>query len=286
MVYRLAKRAELSGRRFGKWEVLGRDKAAKRTKWLCRCSCGSEKSIFACSLTSGRSTMCRSCAATGKKVVEMSGQSFGEWSVIRRGENTKTGQATWVCICSCGLEAQVIGTDLRNGKSTKCLHCHKHTTKHGLSHTKFYKVWAAMLQRCRNPNYAGFKGYGDRGITVCPEWSDFTNFRDDMLESYDKHKEAHQNNTSIERENNNKGYSKANCIWATRSEQSRNTRKSKPFKATSPQGEVFFVNHSIADFADNHGLNRAQIALVLNGHDKSYMGWHFCYLHISLAISI
>ena len=73
-----------------------------------------------------------------------------------------------------------------------------------------------MVHRCTEPTYVKYKDYGARGITVCSEWLDFENFLADMGERPDGH--------SLERRDNNLGYSKANCCWATKKEQARNTR--------------------------------------------------------------
>ena len=54
------------------------------------------------------------------KVIDITGQYFGEWYVIKRSGSDKRGQATWLCRCSCGTERIVVGSTLRNGTSTSC----------------------------------------------------------------------------------------------------------------------------------------------------------------------
>ena len=92
-------------------------------------------------------------------------------------------------------------------------------TKHGLSKTPVYNSWLAMISRCNNHNRNQYKNYGGRGITVCSRWLEFKNFFEDMGERPD--------GLTIERKNNNLGYFKENCKWATKIEQSRNQRISK-----------------------------------------------------------
>lgn len=87
---------------------------------------------------------------------------------------------------------------------------------HGLSKSRVYHIWNAMKMRCENPNSKFYSDYGGRGITVCERWASFENFFEDM-----GHPPA---GTSLERENNDAGYSRANCRWATRMEQARNKR--------------------------------------------------------------
>jgi hypothetical protein len=103
--------------------------------------------------------------------------------------------------------------------------------KHGGSSSPLYRVWAAMLDRCLNPNDKRYFDYGGRGITVCARWlNDFAAFRDDMGERLA--------GTSLDRIDNDGPYSPENCRWATLSQQRRNSRQAKPVTAF---GETKFV---------------------------------------------
>jgi hypothetical protein len=71
-----------------------------------------------------------------------------------------------------------------------------------------------MIQRCTDPGASGYERYGGAGITVCERWLKFENFLEDMGERPE--------GTTLDRQENDKGYSKENCQWSTRREQARN----------------------------------------------------------------
>lgn len=100
---------ELQGQKFGEWTALYR---VPGRKWHCRCSCGLEKDVPTHKLTSGQS---KQCGHT--KLIDLTGQTFGEWTVLQY-----AGKMYWNCRCSCGVEREVLGNHLRNGRQTQCGH--------------------------------------------------------------------------------------------------------------------------------------------------------------------
>lgn len=109
---------------------------------------------------------------------------------------------------------------LNKDKLIKNVNKYNQTKDSGL----LYK-YLSMRRRCNNPSQDAYKYYGGKGIKV--EWKSYQEFKKDMLVSYLKHlEEFGKKETTLERINNIRNYSKKNCRWATRIEQARNKSNS------------------------------------------------------------
>lgn len=170
------------------------------------------------------------------RIKDRTGDKFGRMEVVSFAY-TKKGDAYWLCKCDCGNEKVVLGRNLLASKTKGCgclMKEHRsewgrseHNKTHGLTKEKFYGVWKGMKTRCTNEKCAAYKYYGGRGIKLSDEWMDFNNFKNDMFESYIKHRKDNNGDTTIERVDVNGGYNIQNCTWATNAEQQKNKRNSK-----------------------------------------------------------
>lgn len=169
------------------------------------------------------------------RIKDITGYVFGRLTVLKSAGANKRKLILWECICQCGRKTIATGVILRRGDTKSC-GCLKWSAqkygndnkpvwnkgdsnriKHGMSSTSEYKAWANMNDRCKNKDHSAYKNYGGRGITACDEWEDFMQFYEDMGKKPGP-------KYTLERIDNEKGYEKSNCKWATWKEQSLNKR--------------------------------------------------------------
>lgn len=144
--------------------------------------------------------------------------TYGRLTIIGSASPDPSGYKRVMAKCECGIEKPIRLAHLVSGRVSSCGSCGR--LKHGCARirTPEYNAWISMTQRCRNPNNPRWKDYGGRGIRVCRRWQrSFAAFLFDLgLRPSPEH--------SIDRRDNDKGYNKQNCRWATRSEQQSNRR--------------------------------------------------------------
>lgn len=184
--------------------------------------------------------------------LDLTGQRFGRLTVRSRGEKDRHGNYRWVCDCDCGGTKEALSNNLRREMTTSC-GCYQADRvrevcgTHGLQDTPEYASWNGMKQRCSNPATPCYHRYGRRGITVCDRWRhSFEAFLTDMG------KRPTPEHT-IDRVDNNSGYSPDNCRWATKSEQARNTRRNL---LLTHDGET----KTLAEWSLEKGLRRTTIS--------------------------
>jgi hypothetical protein len=153
----------------------------------------------------------------------MTGVTYGSLTELRRiGDNKKHPKYEYLCVCGKKTIKRI--DHVKAGLTTSCgcvqrTGARKRMTSHGMSGTTEYATWKGIISRCTNPNVKEYARYGGRGITVSEEWlNSFETFYEDMGKKQDRY--------TIDRIDNNKGYSKDNCRWSTYSENNRNKQKS------------------------------------------------------------
>lgn len=120
-----------------------------------------------------------------------------------------------------------------------------------MSGTDLYHIWNAIKQRCKNPNNPAYHNYGLRGISYDPTWKEFNKFYNDMSPGYQK-------GLSIDRIDNDKGYSKENCRWSDRITQANNRRTCRiiEFNGKSMNMKQTALYYGIEPYALRNRLRR------------------------------
>lgn len=182
------------------------------------------------------------------------GDRFGKLTAISKAVPRRHGRQYWRCRCDCGETTTVRDHHLYDGGTISC-GCHRRqrianrNRTHGKKGIPEYEAWIGMRSRCKSNLH-----YINKGITVCKRWStDFLAFLEDMGKR--------PPGTSLDRINNNLGYSPDNCRWATPSQQCRNKSNNRLLTYKG-------VTMCVADWVDELGIPRA----VLSGRIDA-RGW-------------
>lgn len=150
--------------------------------------------------------------------IELVGQTFGRLIVLSFEGKNKENRPLWLCKCECGNEKVVLEKNLKNGgtKSCGCLVVRngKEKTKHNMTDTKTWGIWRGMMRRCYEVTNQHYHLYGAKGKLVEESWHIFQNFYKDMGDCPE--------NYSLDRIDNELGYSKSNCRWADIETQNNN----------------------------------------------------------------
>ena len=191
------------------------------------------------------------------KETALLGKRFGRLEVIAYDSISKNGHTKWMCRCDCGKEMVKFGTNLRKAHTQSCGCLQKEQTSkakktHCMRHTKTYKTWCSMKERCLNSDSKTYKGYGSEGITICQPWIDsFEQFLADMGERPE--------GTSLDRIDPSGNYEPSNCRWASASVQAYN----KGLRINNTSGKV----------GVSFSTNRSKwVASILHEGVKYYLG--------------
>lgn len=210
------------------------------------------------------------------RALDLTGMRFGRLTVIDRAPNivgpAGCSSTRWKCICDCGNTTTVKTSNLRMGETKSC-GCYAIDTRrkngskrkiHGGFGTRLYNIYYKMIDRCCNKKSHAYKSYGERGICICDEWMGKDGFVKFMEWSL---KNGYKNGLSIDRIDNNRGYSPENCRWATPKEQ-QNNRRCNVFLAVNGK------THTIAEWSRISGIN---VATLYNRHKAGWDDYDVIY---------
>lgn len=192
---------------------------------------------------------------------DLVGEIFGKLTILEWKGRHKCGGNAWLCYCSCGNTRIVGQGNLRSGdiKSCGCLR-RELKTKHGYTTTDksyhpLYIKFRGMKQRCYDKNFKYYECYGGRGIKICEEWIDSPEkFIEWGLEN------GYKEGLTIERINNDEGYSPKNCCFIDRANQCNNRRSNHLLTHNDK-------TQNITQWAREVGINRSTLS------NRIKVGW-------------
>lgn len=198
---------------------------------------------------------------------DLTGRKFNYLSVLGFSYK-KDGNYYWSCRCVCGHVIDVSRRSLIRGrKSCGCMNNTAHiggnyhggVPTHGMSRSRFYKIYHKMMERCYGTIV---NSYSVHGIEVCARWvQSFSNFKEDMYESYNHHVSIYgASNTTLDRIDVEGNYEPSNCRWATIKEQANN-------KSNNVIIEFDGKKMTLAEWADFLGWNYSTLA---NRHRRNW----------------
>lgn len=131
-------------------------------------------------------------------------------------------------------------------------------TSHHRSQTKEYKAWQRMKSCCQNPNVPYYPKYGGKGITICEEWMEFSQFLADMGPVPD-------GCNGVELIDPAQDFSKWNCQWVKKAAGRPCLQKEKsPVKPRNhrrvlndPRTICLVLEKNHLDFIKNQALQRS-----------------------------
>ena len=198
------------------------------------------------------------------KPIDISGERYGRLVALPFDHGIPT--ASWMFLCDCGSTKLIKKSSVKSGavRSCGCLHIERcksglNPVKHGDARVgavkRLHAIWRGMLKRCNPSNnpYAT-RDYALRGITVCSEWQEYIPFKEWALSN------GYDDNLSIDRIDNSRGYSPDNCRWATKTEQARNRRTSRFI-------EIFGERRTVAEWCDIFDISRSVF------YNRASRGW-------------
>lgn len=207
------------GKTFGELTALSYvgKKDGRKKHYLCRCSCGQEKTFRINNLKNGHTKSC-GCLRNRASVkrIDLSGQRFGSLVAVKFLRSNDKGTTIWLCKCDCGNEIEVSYNNLKSGNTQSCGCWHE---KHKDSGSRLYKCWQDMKARCCYEGDFNYKNYGGRGIKVCEEWTtSYLKFKDWALSN------GYSDELTLDRIDVNGNYFPQNCRWVDAETQQNNRR--------------------------------------------------------------
>ena len=176
---------------------------------------------------------------------EIIGRKNGKLTIESFSHKNEHGRRIWNCRCECGNSIPLPHAHFVKQVTCGCFDKDRPTErwkKHGMTHTSEWSIWHGIRKRCLCPTDQAYPRYGGRGVGLCKEWTE-------SFEAFYRDMGPRPAGKTVDRIDNNKGYSKENCRWVDWKTQSRNKR-------TNHLLTVDGVTKCITEWAEQTGIRK------------------------------
>ena len=211
----------LSNTKIGNLTITSEYKKGNKIYCVCKCDCGNIVHIRKDGLKNKKDLSCG--CKTKINYNDILGKVFGRLTVLEyKMQRTRN---LYICRCSCGNTIKTDRNHLLTGhtQSCGCIREEKIKKIKGLDNSRLHSIWNSMHARCYCKTHKSYHEYKDLG--VCEEWNSknkhqgFLNFYKWAMNN------GYNDSLTIDRIDNDKGYSPKNCRWVTPYDQCRNLKR-------------------------------------------------------------
>jgi len=148
------------------------------------------------------------------QAIDLTGQRFGKWTVVRDSGKRIRRRPLWVCKCDCGSEGLKYGESLRAGKSTRCRSC----CPRGLASPNYKGYQAISGVHWRSIERGAIRRSINFNLTIEQVWQIYLNQQGKCALSgldlrFDSTCDSRDGNASLDRIDSDRGYTIDNVQW-------------------------------------------------------------------------
>lgn len=255
----------LKGEKIGWLEILEltNKKDGTTRLWECKCKCGNIVYKKSSKLIDAKKQGYNISCGCSKKQEDLVNKIYNDFQIIEFIKVLPKQNRLWKCKCiKCEKEFELTTYQIKNNKNI----CEIELKKEIEIKHKLHNCFLRIKNRCYNKNYSSYKYYGGRGITICDEWLNDSNIFVEWslkngykLETTDKG----YNKLTIDRIDNNKGYSPENCRWVDMRTQANN-------KINNVFYEYNNKRQTLAQWCRELNLNYKYVNFLIKKQNKSF----------------
>jgi hypothetical protein len=190
-------------------------------------------------------------------IIDIAGNKYGRLTA-----EAYNSSGEWWFICDCGIRKSIKSYSVKSGlvRSCGCMHLDRcksglNALRHGDARkgkvTRLHNIWRKIKERCMPQGE-----YGKLGIGCCQEWQAYEPFRDWSYAN------GYSDRLTIDRIDNNRGYSPDNCRWSSCKEQARNRRTSRLFTMNGK-------TQTVAAWIEETGMPRHKFRAFMKEHERA-----------------